>query len=281
MAKNWDFGEYEVAAEPSKRDRAYAWMTAIGLQKVDGLQVSDYLLETARRNIEGEISQDEVVRIIDRYYETREGQAEPQEREEADKVSARINRVVNLPGFNLSPVYYLGLHRLIFEGVFAHAGKIRDVELSKKEWVLNEDSVSYTPSALITDTLEYEFERERRFNFAGLSELSFTTHISEFISSIWQIHPFREGNTRTAAVFVIKYLQEKGYKVTNALFEKNSWYFRNALVRANYQNQKLNIQRTLVPLEEFFRVLLFDEHIDLKNRYLHVDVEHSGVDPYV
>ena len=229
---------YDEAVEPGKRERAFAWATAIGLQDVDGLKPSKYLLKTAKRHIEGEISQEDARRLVDEYYETKEGHDLPDDVQEADKVSARMISVINSPGFRLSPEYYIGLHKRIFDGVFPHAGNVREVELSKREWVLNGDTVQYTPSCVIRDSLEYDFDREKKFKYKGLSEDRFVEHFTSFISGIWQIHPFREGNTRTVAVFAIKYLRSKGFDVTNDLFADKSFYFRNALVRANYENQK-------------------------------------------
>ena len=271
-----DFDEYLVAGEPDKRERAYGWATAIGLQDVDGLKVSDFLLNTAKRNIEGEITESEARKIVDEYYETKEGHDQPDDVKEADKVSARIKMVINSPTFTFSPAYYLGLHKQIFEGVFKFAGQIREVELTKREWVLNGESVQYSPSCMIEDTLAYDFEQERNFKYKGLSEERFVEHFSSFISGIWQIHPFREGNTRAVAVFAIKYLRSMGYNVTNDLFAAKSWYFRNALVRANYENRNLDVDKTQLPLEEFFKVLLYGYELELKNRYLRIGNEYGS-----
>ena len=270
-----DFDKYYEATEPGMRERAYAWATAIGLQDVDGLKPSKYLLATAKRHIEGEISQEDARRLVDEYYETKEGHDLPDDVQEADKVSARMISVINSPGFRLSPEYYIGLHKRIFDGVFPHAGNVREVELSKREWVLNGDTVQYTPSCVIGDSLEYDFDREKKFKYKGLSEDRFVEHFTSFISGIWQIHPFREGNTRTVAVFAIKYLRSKGFDVTNDLFAGKSFYFRNALVRANYENQKLNVEKTQVPLEEFFKVLIYGYEIELRNRFLKIGQEYG------
>ena len=273
---NLDFDKYYEAPEPGRRERAYGWATAIGLQDVDGLKPSQYLIDTAKRHIEGEISQEEARRLVDEYYETKEGHDLPSDVQEADKVSARMVAVINSPTFNFSVAYYLGLHRQIFDGVFKFAGEIRSVELTKREWVLNGDSVQYTPSCMIKDTLEYDFGRERKFKYKGLSEDRFVEHFAAFISGIWQIHPFREGNTRTAALFAIKYLRSRGYSVTNDLFAEKSYYFRNALVRANYENDRLDVEKTLLPLEEFFKVLLYGDEIELHNRFLKIGQEYGS-----
>ena len=267
---------YDEAVEPGKRERAFAWATAIGLQDVDGLRPSKYLIKTAKRHIEGEITAAEARRLVDEYYETKLGHDVPADAKEADKVAARIVAIVNMPGFRLSPEYLIGLHAQIFDGVFAHAGKLREVQLTKKEWVLNGDTVEYAPYFDIERSLEYDFEKEKKFRYAGLSGDAKIAHFAAFISGIWQIHPFREGNTRTTGLFAIKYLQSRGYEVTNDLFYEKSWYFRNALVRANYENGKLNVEKTQLPLEEFFKVLLFGEEIELKNRFLRIGADYGS-----
>lgn len=269
------FDKYYKAPEPGRRERAYGWATAIGLQDVDGLRPSQYLIDTAKRNIEGEISADEARRLVDEYYATKLGHDEPEDAEEADKVSARMISIINTPGFRLSPEYYLGLHKKIFDGVFHHAGTIRDVELTKREWVLNGDTVEYELSCMIEKSLAYDFDNEKKFKYKGLSEDAFVEHFASFISGVWQIHPFREGNTRTVALFAIKYLKAMRHDVTNDLFAKKSWYFRNALVRANYSNIRLNVDKTQLPLEEFFKVLIYGDEIELHNRFLRIGQEYG------
>ena len=275
MMEREDFDKYYEAVEPGMRERAYAWATAIGLQDVDGLKPSKYLLATAKRHIEGEITQEDARRIVDEYYETKVGHDEPESAEEADKVSARIVAIINAPGFRLSPEYYLGLHKQIFDGVFPHAGKVRDVELTKREWVLDGDTVEYELSCMIEKSLDYDFSKEKEFKYKGLSEDAFVKHFTSFISGLWQIHPFREGNTRTVALFAIKYLKSMRYNVTNDLFAAKSYYFRNALVRANYSNIKLNIEKTQEHLEEFFKVLIYGYEIELRNRFLKIGQEYG------
>ena len=270
-----DFSEYYEATEPGRRERAHAWATAIGLQDVDRLKPSSYLIETAKRNIEGEITQEQARQIVDAYYESKDSHDVPPDTKEADKVAARMIGVINSPTFTFSPTYYLGLHQRIFEGVLSNAGEMRTVELMKREWVLNGDSVQYGPSFLIEKSLKDAFAEERRFRYKGLSEDAFVMHFASFISEVWQIHPFREGNTRTVALFSIKYLLSLGYEASNDLFAEKSWFFRNALVRANYENVRLQVEKTQLPLEEFFKVLLFGYELELKNRFLRVGQEYG------
>lgn len=267
-----DFEEYIRQVEPAKREKSYAWSTAIGLQQVDGLTPSDYLLEIAKKNIEGEISLNKAQALIDSYYESKTERTEDQdETEEADKVSARIAQVLSEKAFSFSPSFLIAIHKRLFDRVFKHAGEIRKYNISKKEWVLNGDSVMYGASFELRMALDYDFEREREFNYSDLSMDEIVRHLSSFVSRLWQIHAFGEGNTRTTAVFTIKYLRSMGFKVGNDIFAKNSWYFRNALVRANYKNVAKGIQQEQEYLEKFFRNLLMGEHNELKNRYLHVD----------
>ena len=266
-----DFDEYIRQGEPDKKEKAYIWQTAIGLQAVDGLRTSEYLKETAKRNIEGEITVDEVSKLIKSYYQSKT-RREPNddEKEEADHAAANISKILSARTLDFSTAGYVSLHRRIFEGVFKHAGKIRDYDITKKEWVLNGDTVNYLNNEDLRRALDYDIEQERQFSYKGLSTDEMITHITRFVSGIWQIHAFGEGNTRTTAVFTIQYLRSIGFDINNDLFAKHSWYFRNALVRANYKNARLGIDYTPIYLERFFRNLLLGEQWDLRNRYLHI-----------
>lgn len=265
-----ELSEYLRAKEPGKAELAGLWRAAIGLQKVDGLTPSAYLVETARRNIEGEITIAEAGKIIGEYYKSKAVRAEAAKTrtDEADIVSQRITGILAEPTFSFSPASYVSIHRKLFAGVYKHAGKIRDYNITKSEWVLKKDTVRYESADVIAATLEYEFERERRFNYKGLSPQEIIAHFSRFIADVWQIHAFGEGNTRTTAIFAAKYLRTLGYTVENDIFADNSFYFRNALVRANYTNVPKGIHPTLVYLERFFANLLLGENNELKSRYL-------------
>lgn len=264
-----EFDEYLRQSEPHRSERAQSWKTAIGLQAVDGLKPSSYLLETARRHIEGDISIEEVKSLIDSYYQTQTSHTpDSAMTEEADKVSANIAELLNEKTFTFSPMGYISIHRRIFNGVFKFAGSLRDYNISKKEWVLRGDTVLYTSAAELRMTLDYDFAQEARFDYRTLSPSEMIVHFARFISGLWQIHPFGEGNTRTTAVFAIKYLRSMGFDVNNDLFAAHSWYFRNALVRANYRNYQKKVEPDFHFLEQFFRNLLLGEQNELKNRYL-------------
>ena len=264
-----EFDEYLRQSEPHRSERAQSWKTAIGLQAVDGLKPSSNLLETARRHIEGDISIEEVKSLIDSYYQTQTSHTQDSAMtEEADKVSANIAELLNEKTFTFSPMGYISIHRRIFNGVFKFAGSLRDYNISKKEWVLRGDTVLYTSAAELRMTLDYDFAQEARFDYRTLSPSEMIVHFARFISGLWQIHPFGEGNTRTTAVFAIKYLRSMGFDVNNDLFAEHSWYFRNALVRANYRNYQKKVEPDFHFLEQFFRNLLLGEQDELKNRYL-------------
>ena len=265
-----DFEQYITQGEPDKGRNCIAWQTAIGLQAVDGLKPSDVLVDAARRNIEGELSIDEVRNLINSYYDSKEGRLENEDSEEADKVSINIRNILATKAFTFSVMEYIGLHGKIFEGVFKHAGEIRTRNITKKEWILDGDTVYYANADMIMKTLEYDFDKERTFNYVGIEPHEMIRHFSRFISNIWQVHPFREGNTRTTAVFAIKYLNSIGFEVNNDAFFENSWYFRNALVRANYSNVKKGISLNTDYLEKFFENLLLGKNNLLKSRYLHI-----------
>ena len=282
------FKEYLRESEPDKAHKGYAWSTAIGLQAVDGLKPSKYLIDTAIQNIEGKITMKEAQSLIDSYYEERPVHLSDDERtEEADKVSSRIAEILSETAFSFSPNAYISIHRKLFQGIYKHAGKIRDYNITKKEWVLDGATVMYGSASELRVTLEYDFSQEKDFSYKGLSMDEIIHHLAVFISRLWQIHIFGEGNTRTTAVFFIKYLRTLGFSAANDIFAENAWYFRNALVRANYTNLQKGIHETTEYLEAFLRNLLLNEKNELHNRNLHisgllneekVDIEDAKVD---
>ncbi|MBQ0097674.1 MAG: Fic family protein [Oscillospiraceae bacterium] len=272
--KKWQFelDEYIKQGEPNKTEKSKAWQTAIGLQAVDGLNTSKYLLDTAKEHIEGKISIDEVQKRIHSYYEQKTNRTEIEnETKEADIVSARIAMLLGETAFQFSPTEWLTVHRRLFEGVFSHAGQIRQYNITKKEWVLNGDTVIYADYNSIRDTLDYDFSVEKQFSYDDMTVEESVKHLAKFASDIWQIHPFCEGNTRATAVFMIKYMKTFGFRANNDVFKENSWFFRNALVRANYNDLQKGIHSTTKYLEMFFANLLLGTNYELKNRYTHID----------
>lgn len=267
-----NFDEYIRQGEPTQRERAEAWRVAIGLQAVDGLKVSDYLRETARKNIEGSITVDEARELVKQYYIKKTAHDEGNEdKEEADRVSSNISKLLQTDAFTYSVAGLAAIHQAIFEGVFKHAGLFRDYDISKKEWVLRGDSVLYGRWQDLRMALEYDLEQERQFDYSSLDKEQIVEHLAKFVAGLWQIHPFREGNTRTTAIFTIKYLRSQGFKVNNEMFEHHSWYFRNALVRANYRNLNKGIGYEPMFLVRFFRNVLLGENHTLKNRYMMIN----------
>ena len=267
-----NFDEYIRQGEPQKRERADAWRVAIGLQAVDGLKTSEYLQETARRNIEGEITIDEARELVKQYYIKKTAHDEGNEdKEEADRVSSNISMLLQTDAFTYSVAGLAAIHRAIFEGVFKHAGRFRDYDISKKEWVLRNDTVLYGRWQDLRMTVEYDLEQERLFDYTALNKDQMIGHLTKFVAGLWQIHPFGEGNTRTTAIFTIKYLRSLGFSVNNDMFERHSWYFRNALVRANYRNVRKGINAEPLFLIRFFRNLLLGETNELKNRYMMIN----------
>ena len=267
-----NFDEYIRQGEPQKRERADAWRVAIGLQAVDGLKTSEYLQETARRNIEGEITIDEARELVKQYYIKKTAHDEGnKDKEEADRVSSNISMLLQTDAFTYSVAGLAAIHRAIFEGVFKHAGRFRDYDISKKEWVLRNDTVLYGRWQDLRMTVEYDLEQERQFDYTALNKDQMIEHLAKFVAGLWQIHPFGEGNTRTTAIFTIKYLRSLGFSVNNDMFERHSWYFRNALVRANYRNVQKGINAEPLFLIRFFRNLLLGETNELMNRYMMIN----------
>ena len=265
------FKEYLRESEPDKAHKGYAWSTAIGLQAVDGLKPSKYLIDTAIQNMEGKITMKEAQSLIDSYYKEKPYHLFDDERtEEADKVSFHIAEILSETAFSFSPNEYISIHRKLFQGIYKHAGKIREYNITKKEWVLDGASIMYGSASELRATLEYDFSQEKEFSYKGLSMNGIIHHLAIFISRLWQIHIFGEGNTRTTAVFFIKYLRTLGFSTINDVFAENAWYFRNALVRANYTNLQKGIHETTEYLEVFLRNLLLNEKNELHNKNLHI-----------
>lgn len=269
-----DLEEYIRQGEPGQSEKSAAWKTAIGLQDVDGLKTSEYLLETAKEHIEGKIDIKTAQNRIQSYYEESKDRSDIEEStKEADIVSTRIAEMLGEKTFQFSPAEWKSIHRRLFNGVFDHAGEYRSYNITKSEWVLNGDTVVYASYDSINDTLDYDFAQEKEYSYEGLSAGDAVKHIAKFTSGIWQIHPFCEGNTRATAVFIIKYLKTFGFQVNNEIFAENSWYFRNSLVRANYSDLSKGINATTIYLECFFENLLLGYHNELKNRFMHVDYD--------
>ena len=264
------FEEYLREKEPQKKEKGYAWRTAIGLQAVDGLNTSEYLIETAKKNIDGDITFEEANNLIHSYYKENVAHTGADRTEEADKVSVRIAQLLSEKSFVFSPAQYISIHSRLFEGIYKHAGKIRDYNITKNEWVLDGDTVMYGGALELRATLDYDFAVEKEFSYKNLSMDEIIKHLAMFVSRLWQIHIFSEGNTRATAVFFIKYLRTLGFDVTNDIFAENAWYFRNALVRANYTNLKKGIHETTEFMELFLRNLLLGENNPLKNRDMHI-----------
>ncbi len=272
------FKEYIKQSEPSKRDKGYAWHTAIGLQAVDGLKPSKYLIDTAIKNIEGDISIDEAQELLNMYYKENPKADTEDRTEEADKVAVRIAKILSEKAFSFTPNEYISIYKNLFTGIYGHAGKLRDYNITKKEWVLNGAMVLYGSASELRATLDYDFSEEKKFSYKNLSMEEIIHHLAIFVSRLWQIHVFGEGNTRTTAVFFMKYLRTLGFDATNDIFAENAWYFRNALVRANYNDSKNGVHETTEYLELFLRNLLLDEKNELHNRSLHISGVFEKVD---
>ena len=280
------FKEYIKQSEPSKREKGYAWHTAIGLQAVDGLKTSKYLIDMAIKNIEGDISIDEAQELLNAYYEENPKSDKVDRTEEADKVAVRIAKILSEQAFSFTPNEYISIHKKLFAGIYEHAGKMREYNITKQEWILNGATVVYGSASELEATLEYDFSEEKKFSYKNLTMEEIIHHLAVFVSRLWQIHVFREGNTRTTAVFLIKYLGTLGFDVTNDIFAENAWFFRNALVRANYNDLKNGIHETTEYVELFLRNLLLNEKNELHNRMMHisgtfegkVDIESEKVD---
>ena len=245
------------------------WDMAIGLQQVDNLKPSKYLEQISEKNILGELTIDEVEQRLREYYIEKGKQESINYKElECDFVSMRIVELLEIDNFELSVDYLKYIHRYLFQDVYAFAGEFRKVDFSKCEKILNNDSVAYGDSKTLNESLEYDISLEKEKNYKDMSIVEVIKNITDFTSSIWQVHPFSEGNTRTTAVFMEKYLISLGYNVDNLLFKDKSVYFRNALVRSNYFNNYLNIKEDKSYLIKFYENLLLGKNNNLHSEDL-------------
>ena len=254
----------------NKYSREYLLGTGVGLQDVDHLKTSEYFNKESQRYLSGEITLEEFGQLIDEYYKHKPDIDE--NALEADKVSIKISELIQDNSFTFTVGQFLSIHRYLFDGVFKKAGQMRTYNITKKEWVLEDDTVMYGDYRELEATLQYDFTVEKQFNYSKLSIDRTIERLAIFVANLWQIHVFPEGNTRTVAVFLIKYLRSLGFDVSNDLFKKNAWYFRNALVRANYTNIPKGIYEDRTFLVKFLRNLLLGENNVLESKLLHISL---------
>jgi len=268
-----DNAEYKKVEETKDSyTKQLYWNMAIGLQQVDGLTPSIYLKELVNKNILGEITNYEVEELLQTYYKTQDlSNIKISNEKECDLVSTRIVELLNDNSFSLRPIILQSIHEYLFKGIYDFAGKYRTYNITKEEPILKDDTVIYADYNDIERTFEYDFKEEMKYDYSKLTLREQIEHIATFTSSIWQVHPFGEGNTRTVAVMIEKYLRSLGYNVKNDLFKENSLYFRNALVRSNYSNRAKNIYPTNEYLIKFFENLLNIGTNELSNKDLFVE----------
>ena len=260
----------ENETQDTKKKQEY-WNTGIGLNKVDNLEPSKYLIDLSKKNINGELKYSEVENLLKTYYETQnQSDISIQREKECDIVSLRIAQLLEDKSFGFSPVALKNIHKFLFKDIYDFAGNYRNYNITKNEEILNGDTVKCVNYQDIESYIEYDFKEEKDFDYSKLNKDELISHIIKFTSSIWQIHPFGEGNTRTTAVFIEKYLNSIGFNINNDMFKNNSLYFRNALVRSNYGNIPKGIYPTFQYLAMFFENLLQGKEHELKNRELYV-----------
>ena len=255
----------------SNKKREY-WETGIGLNKVDNLEPSKYLLDLSKKNINGELKYYEIEELLKTYYKTKNISDEKIRNEkECDLVSLRIANILEDKSFGFSPITLKNIHKYLFKDIYDFAGKYRNYNITKKEDILNGDTVKYVNYQEIESYYEYDFKEEKEFDYSKLKNNDeLIEHIVKFTSSIWQVHAFGEGNTRTTAVFIEKYLNSMGFNVNNDMFKNKSLYFRNALVRSNYGNIPKGIYPTFDYLIMFFENLLQGKNNRLENKDLYI-----------
>ena len=266
---------YQISEETNDSyTKQLYWNMAIGLQQVDGLTPSKYLIDLAKDNINGKISNIEIEELIKKYYASQNIDNEKANNEhECDLVSTRINQLLNAKNFSFRPTTLKLIHEYLFKDIYDFAGKYRTYNITKREPILKGETVIYSSYNEIEKTIEYDFKQEMEYDYSKLSLQEQIEHIADFTSRIWQIHPFGEGNTRTVAVIIEKYLRSLGYNINNDLFKENSVYFRNALVRSNYTNIAKNVYATNEYLIKFFENLLTNKKSKLNSKDLIIKEE--------
>ena len=264
--------DYIEKETPKNYIKQLEWDMAIGLQEVDNLKPSKYLEKLLQENVIGEKTIYEVEKELKDYYVEKEKNNDVNHNElECDLVSTRIVELLQEDNFELSINYLKYVHKYLFQDVYEFAGEFRKVDFSKHERILNNDSVAYGDHKLLEQSLDYDITIEKNKNYKEMNIVDVINNITDFSSRIWQIHPFREGNTRTTALFIEKYLVSLGYNVDNTLFKDKSVYFRNALIRSNYFNNYLNIKEDNSFLIKFYENLLLGKNNNLHSRDLIVE----------
>ena len=245
------------------------WDAAIGLQEVDSLKPSKYLKKLSEENVNGEKTIYEVEHELKEYYIEKEKINDINHNElECDLVSTRIVQLLEDEKFELSVDFLRYIHEYLFKDIYDFAGQFRKIDFSKHELILNNDSALYGDCKTLKESLEYDISLERVKNYKEMNIVEVINNITDFSSRIWQTHPFREGNTRTTAIFIIKYLISLGYQVDNTLFKDKSVYFRNALVRSNYFNNEKNVREDNSYLVKFYENLLLGKYNNLQSKDL-------------
>ena len=264
--------DYIETETPKNYVKQSEWDMAIGLQEVDNLKPSKYLEKLLQENVTGEKTIYEVEKELKEYYTEKENNNDVNHNElECDLVSTRIVELLQEDNFELSINYLKYVHKYLFQDVYEFAGEFRKIDFSKHERILNNDSVAYGDHKLLEQSLDYDITLEKNKNYKEMNIVDVINNITDFSSRIWQIHPFREGNTRTTALFIEKYLISLGYNVDNTLFKDKSVYFRNALVRSNYFNNYLNIKEDNSFLIKFYENLLLGKNNNLHSKDLIVE----------
>lgn len=261
--------EYKEEYKSSNYIKQLQWDMAIGLQEVDNLKPSKYFEKLVNDNVDGNLTIDQVKNELQEYYIEKKQKNEINHNElECDFVSTRIVELLQEDNFELSVDYLKYIHRYLFQDVYEFAGEFRKIDFSKHEKILNNYSVAYGDCTTLKESLEYDVSLEKDKNYKEMNIVEVIDSIAKFSSSIWQVHPFREGNTRTTALFIEKYLISLEYNVDNTLFKDKSVYFRNALVRRNYFDNYLNIKEDNSYLIKFYENLLLSKNNNLDSEDL-------------
>lgn len=249
------------------------WKTAIALQAVEGLETSEDLMEIARQNVAGEISAKKAANQAKKI----------DDENHANLVAARMFEILSQTSKSaefyrnfLSQGTLQNIHRKLFEGILENAGEYRKKNIAKREWALDGELLLYPPAKNIANSLEKILSQERKFSFDDLENSQIANHIANFISDLWQIHPFEKYNTQTIAIFFIKYLEHFGLDFSDETLARRPVYFRNSLVRSAYSDGE-KIKADAKYFERLVQNILCSAKNELDYKAIHIKYDECGV----
>lgn len=276
-----------MKTELDEKQKILFWKNAIAFQAIEGLETTDELMDIAKQNIAGEISAKKAVNLAKKI----------DNENHANLVAARMFEILsqtpqaagllnefspNAPKVQKNAHEFLSqetlqnIHHKLFEGILKNAGEYRKKNIAKREWALDGELLLYPEAKNIANSLKKIFSQEKKFSFENLEKQEIAEHIANFISELWQIHPFDKYNTQTVAIFLVKYLEHLGFDFSNEILAQKPVYFRNSLVRSAYSDGK-KIKADKIYFERLLQNLLCGAKNKLNYKAIHIKYDEEGV----